>query len=251
MKEWIEPSVANAENTDLTSTLFNPDGSLKEGVDNVAKFQSIEFSCKQDGSSVAFVDGSSLATTQSQQQSINAIESKKTIKLRYDLPSKWTTNSGNSGVDLYVDRSEGFNDKACNHITVYRPSGSLTIDRLEKASSIGIAKVLNLPSELNVALEQADLISARTVTKKTNDSSETNGQRYFEFDMAVAPKTCGDSAENLGLGFCPYDSIYLLSATVRNEQPYVIALECDKNEWKRANADLRKVRSSFVVTEGA
>ena len=49
-------------------------------------------------------------------------------------------------------------------------------------------------------LAQADLVSGR----KRNEE----GTVYYDFDLAVAPKTCPDKqAENLGLGFCPYDRI--------------------------------------------
>jgi hypothetical protein len=88
-------------------------------------------------------------------------------------------------------------------------------------------------------LQGADLISGRTRSQ--------GGIKYYDFDMAVAPKTCGDSKENLGLGFCPFDSIYLLSAAVLDDGLYVLALECDKAEWKVANSDLKLVRSSFTV----
>jgi len=31
---------------------------------------------------------------------------------------------------------------------------------------------------------------------------------YYDFDLAIAPKVCTtNNAENLGLGFCPYDRI--------------------------------------------
>jgi hypothetical protein len=36
----------------------------------------------------------------------------------------------------------------------------------------------------------------------------------YEFDMASAPKAREDSKENLGVGFRPFDRIYLLSATL-------------------------------------
>ena len=59
--------------------------------------------------------------------------------------------------------------------------------------------------------------------------------------------------ENLGLGFCPYDNILLVSATVLNADStdggtlMVCVVECNKNEWKIGNTDLKRVRSSFIV----
>jgi hypothetical protein len=53
----------------------------------------------------------------------------------------------------------------------------------------------------------------------------------------------------LGLGFCPYDIIFLLSATTIGEYVYVFAIEATKDEWKRASAEIRRVRRSFRIEE--
>jgi hypothetical protein len=87
------------------------------------------------------------------------------------------------------------------------------------------------------ALKGADLLSGRT--RMQGDI------KFYDYDMALAPKTCGDSKENLGLGFCPFESIYLLSAVVLDDALYVMAVESNKDEWKVANSDLKRVRSSF------
>ena len=68
------------------------------------------------------------------------------------------------------------------------------------------------------------------------DDGETKKQKYYEFDLAVAPETCGQSAENLNLGFCPYDTIVLVSATIVDEKMMVCVVTCNKDIWKRANA---------------
>ena len=57
------------------------------------------------------------------------------------------------------------------------------------------------------------------------------------------------TSENLGLGFCPFDTIYLLSAAVLDDSLYVMSIQCNKDEWKVANSDLKRVRSSFVFDE--
>jgi hypothetical protein len=90
-------------------------------------------------------------------------------------------------------------------------------------------------------LKCADLVSERT--RRQGDI------KFYEFDLAVAPKNCGDSKDNLGLGFCPFDSIYLLSAAVVNDSLYVMAVQCQKAEWKVANSDLKRARSSFSFDE--
>ena len=228
---------ASAADNDLASSLFNPDGSLKEGVESEAKFRTVSISWREDAtddtnSLIRNDDGVDGKTT--------ASGSTNNVRLSYKLPLKWATGTDVSGDALYFDRTEGVNAKACRRITVFRPSGiDIPESRLDKASTVGIAESLGVPDDLTL-LRSADLISGRTVTR--------DGQRYYEFDLAVAPKTCDtNSKENLGLGFCPYDTIYLLSATIHNGRLYVMAIESDKAEWRRANSDLKLVRSSFAV----
>jgi hypothetical protein len=219
-------AVAHAEDeADLTTKMFNPDGSLKEGIESEAKCRSVELQWGSDSSTVTkAVDGNDVGGT----------SEGSSVSLSYKLPEKWDSK------DLYLDRSEGVNAKACNRITVYRAPGSASIDRLEKASRIGIGKALDVTDDLK-EIRTADLIGGRSVTKD-------DGQRYYEFDMAVAPETCDTKdADNLNLGFCPYNSIYLLSATILDDRLYVFCVQCDKSQWKRANSDLRRVRSSFQV----
>lgn len=215
-----KPAVAES---DMATQMFNPDGSLKEEMDLEVKFRTVAYSWDPSDSLVIGKDGSSSATG-------------STVRLNYQLPEKW----GSGSDDLYLDRSEGVNSRACDRIVVYQAPGKASIDRLEKASKTGIGKALDVIDELS-DINRADLMSGKTVNK--------DGQRYFEFEMAVAPTTCGDSKENLGLGFCPYDSIYLLSSTILNERLYVFAVECDKSEWKRSSSDIRRLRSSFLVSE--
>ena len=98
--------------------------------------------------------------------------------------------------ELYFDRTEGINAKACNRITVYKAPGKVTIDQLENAPTIGVAAALGATAMQDFEeLKTADLIGGR--------SSRNGSQKFFEFDMALAPKSCESSAENLGLGFCP------------------------------------------------
>lgn len=224
---WFTPLVSNAgDDSDLMSTMFNPDGSLKDAeADIEAKFRAVDFTFNGSANKLALnVDGVNDPST-----------SKGDIKLSYELPLKWDMSASK----LYFDRSEGVNAQACDKIIVYQAPGTVSIDRLEKATRVGIAKSLDVPDGDLQSLATADLINGRSVAK--------DGQRYFEFDMAVAPKTCDKSKEDLGLGFCPYDSIYLLSATVFDDRLYVLAMESNKDEWKRASADLKRVRSSFKV----
>jgi len=211
-----------AEEGDLTSQMFNADGSLKEGIENEAKFRTVTTSIDTAAERVVCVDGVS--------------PNKGSVQVTYELPLKWGEDGGN----LYFDRSEGINAKACNRIIVYQAPGKIPISQLEKATRIGIAKALDVTDDLAV-VKQADLIGGRTTI--------VDGQKYFQFDLGLAPKTCADSPDNLGLGFCPFESLYLLSGTVLDDRLYVFALQCDKDEWKRANAELRRVRSTFNVRQ--
>ena len=207
---------ATADDTDLTTQLFNPDGSLKdETMEIEAKMKTIQFQWDRSSDTLLLhQDGQSSSPTGSQ------------VKLSYDLPDKWAPG--------YMDRS----GKACERITVYQASGVVNADRLGNAPTLGVGQALKVPESLQ-PIRVADLIGGRSKYKE--------GQKYYEFDMGVAPKTCGNSSENLGLGFCPFETIYLLSATVLDDRLYVLALESNKDEWKRANSDLKRVRSSFTV----
>jgi hypothetical protein len=216
---------ADDEPTDLTSQLFNPDGSLKAIMDTEAKSRTVAIAWDDSDALHFHVDGVDSITPTSTTFDSN-------IRITYQLPEKW----GVSGSDLYLDKT--VDARACKAITVYQAPGRAPLERLQKASTVGIAQSLQVTDNLQ-GIRQADLIGGRTRV--------VNGQKYYEFDMGLAPKTCEDSKENLGLGFCPFDSVYLLSATILNDRLYVMAVECDKAEWKRANSDLKRVRSSFNV----
>lgn len=195
---------------DLTSQLFNPDGSLKEGVESEVKFRKVDFSWNAAG-----VDDDGLTVNR---DGVNIVTSggggsaasQNAVKITYELPLKWS--DGKDGDPIYFDRSEGTNAKACKRITVYRAPGPIDADRLEQATKLGVAKAFEVPRKdgggqpggpsLSLDLDrlyQTDVISAKTADRGTNT--------FYEFDLASAPSTCGESKENLGLGFCPYDLI--------------------------------------------
>ena len=177
----MEPSFA--DDTDLTSQLFNSDGSLKEGVESEVKYRDVKFMWDQSDSFAMNQDGMNVQDTKTGSQ----------YALSYQYPMRWS--DGKDGDSIYFDRSEGINKKAAKRVTLYQAPGKATDDRLQKATNIGVAKALDVPNELS-RLFKADIVSGRTVEK--------GDQKYFEFDMAAAPATCENSNENLGLGFCPY-----------------------------------------------
>ena len=266
------PSMANAgeeflykrdeSGADLTSQLFNPDGSLKDPNAVIVAQEKevvIPFSIPASPDSVIVnlsTDGSSPP----------ASDSATNIKATYKVPTKWNQEA-TSSLPLYYDSSEGKNGQSCDRITIYSVSAPKNIDMstLEKASKVGVAKSLFMSDISNGYFDQgvlkADLIGGRTSRKPIKSSSVPEGideQVYYEFDLAFAPLSCPDymegNKENLGLGFCPYDNILLVSATVLNNADsneggtlVVCVVECNKNEWKIGNTDLKRVRNSFVV----
>lgn len=216
-----------AEEGDLASQLFNVDGSLKDGVESEAKERSVEFSWDYSDNLILSEDGKNVGEAKLGNQ----------VRLSYSFPFKWS--DGKDGDDVYFDRSEGTNAKACKRITVFQAPGKADMTQLSKASTVGVAKSIGAPDSLK-RLYEADIISGRI--------SKRNDQTYYEFDMASAPESCGKSAENLGLGFCPYDNIFLVSATILEDRLYSIVVECDSTRiWKLASSDLKRTRSSFVV----
>lgn len=221
------PVIGNADD-DLTSQMFNPDGSLKQGDVEVAKTKLVAFDWDQSDNMMVNIDGKNTEGTSSGNK----------IRISYELPAKW-----GRGSDIYIDTSEGVNAPACKRITVYKAPGKASADRLEKATTIGVGKALQVTDDLG-KLATADIIGGRKRTLSSN-----NGEKYFDFDLASAPQKCDQSAskDDLGLGFCPYDTVFLISATILDESLYVMAIECDNLEWKQGNADLKRVRSSFSV----
>ena len=177
------PSLAASDDGDLTSQMFNSDGSLKEGYESEVKFRDVRFTWDQSDAFAMNVDGVNTADTKNGTQ----------YALYYQYPMRWS--DGTDGDQIYFDRSEGINKKATKGIAIYQAPGKVADDRLEKATTIGVAKALDIPKQLS-RLYKADIVSGRTVEK--------GNQVYYEFDMASAPETCGNSKENLGLGFCPY-----------------------------------------------
>lgn len=234
---------ANAivDDSDLTKQMFNEDGSLKEGIIDGSieakdRFVNVGFPTSlSSNSALVSVDGSPLQASDH-----------VTLNASYQVPTKWTNAPD------YLDTLLSTREKACERIAMFQVPGFFKdFTLLEKASTIGIAKALGLGSiQSGVfpnSLSSADLINGRKVTKPASDDQDKNVRTYYQFDLAVAPDTCGNSAENLGLGFCPYDTIVLLSATIIDERMMVFGVSCTKDEWKRSNADLKRVRNSFLV----
>ena len=222
---WAADEETDTSGGDMTKQLFNEDGSLREGEVEEAKFRTVDIAwpglSESDGKYLVCEDG-------------KAPDSGSGVRLSYKVPETWQQQANG-----YFDKSKssGTTNKVSEKITVYRAPGRVSLDRLAKAATIGVGEALFVPDNLSI-LRKADLLSGKT--RKQGDL------KFYDFDMASAPKECEMSPENLGLGFCPFDTIYLLSAVVIDDALYVIAVESDKSEWKVASADLKRIRSSFA-----
>lgn len=254
------------EKGDLTTELFNPDGSLRDPNSVVSaqdKILNIPFSLPTSINGISMnisTDGGQASP------STSSDDAKTTMIASYKLPLKWNQDA-TSQLPLYYDSSEGKNGPSCNRISIYSVSAPSNLDMktLEKASTNGVGKSLfmdQLPNNyFDKGVLKADLISGRTVRKPIKSLEVDGGvdeQTYYEFDLAFAPTECpdfsGGNKENLGLGFCPYDNIFLISATVLNDSDngksgtlMCCVVECNKDEWKMANSDIKRVRSSFTL----
>ena len=270
------PSITNAAEDyiyergakdDLTSQLYNPDGTLKDPTMAEAKETTVNLSFMIPSNTDSTHINIAIDGIQSTSSSVSDDVAATNVKAFYNLPIKWKRNESPQ-LPPYYDASEGKNGQACNRITVYSIStpNNLDMNTLEKASKVGVAKSLFMDQISNnyfdKGVQKSDLIGGRTVRKpiqSMENTDEMEEQIYYEFDLAFAPSECPDymagNKENLGLGFCPYDRIFLVSATVltNNDSKDKIGtlmcfvVECDKEEWKMANSDLRRVRSSYKV----
>jgi len=85
---------------------------------------------------------------------------------------------------------------------------------------------------------RADMLgSARRVAK--------DGQVYYDWEMVASPppKDCPSAVG------CLYpDHIYLMSATVRGGDLYVLSVDAFPENWRQAGNSLRRLRGSFEVT---
>lgn len=239
----LQPAVA-ADDGDLTSQMFNEDGSLKAIPDGKSQSEleaksrkiAINFPIQITDKAIVSVDGG---------KNPGGDNEDNFLKITYDVPEKWTDAPD------YIDTLLASGEKACDRIVVYQVPGVFKdFTKLEAATTIGVAKALSVDSlesgVLPSTLKSADIVNGRKINKVCGNNGDQC--KYYEFDLAMAPDNCDPKgAENLGLGFCPYNTIVLLSSTIISQRMFVFAIVCTKDEWKRSNADLKRVRSSFNV----
>lgn len=143
---------------DLTSQLFNEDGSPKEAVigaqDNTIN---LPFSLPTN------INGISInVATDGQSASPSTSEATTNVNASYKLPSKWNQDV-TSKLPLYYDSSEGKNGQSADRITVYSISApdNLDMKTLEKASTVGVAKSLFMDQIPNSYYDKGVLESPR------------------------------------------------------------------------------------------
>lgn len=294
VRQQQDPSAAAA--FDLTTQLFNPDGSIKDkDADVEAKSRLVSFQWQDvapNSNNNVAVNGKNTTPKQTTpaagSSSLDASSSfsSSVITLSYNLPAKWSADYIDTSVTTTTSSSSSAapksnNSKRCQRIVVYQVPGPVSADRLAQATRMGVAEALEFPAVLDndsdtndnagntgSALAAADIIGGRSFKIPVATGNDSKQQQvYYEFDLAVAPKTCsGQDADDLRLGFCPYERIILLSATLVPLQPaenseqqqpppqyslYVCSVEATKDQWKQSNAELRRIRSSFRVVRGA
>mmetsp|Transcript_31326 Transcript_31326/g.63554 ORF Transcript_31326/g.63554 Transcript_31326/m.63554 type:complete len:252 (+) Transcript_31326:79-834(+) len=116
-----------------------------------------------------------------------------------------------------------------------KPTALTTIEDLGKIERTDAAEVLGLPE-----LKRADLVAASV--RRAPD-----GNVYYSWDLALAPKECPPGDEFGGALGCSYDRIFLVSATVVKGKLHTLFMQAKAQEWKGHGLALRKLRDSFTV----
>ena len=291
----------NNNNNSLTTQLFNPDGSLKDTNQIIAAQERTIQLIPTNAPQIVWVDGilSSSSSSSNRVSSNAVITPHSNSLLQYNVPMKWDND--------YIDSTT--KERACTRIYTYRipyPNRSGAVSTMTSDSETNKRRIINYSSSnsANRRLQFSDILNALPnddiirqslmsadvmggnvrrssvasgVTTATTATKTSTDRIYSDFDLAVAPTTCsGGENEDLRLGFCPYDRIFLISATTMDDVPVtltsestigdlsniradddaksspsylsILIVESTRSEWQRANADLRRVRGSFIVT---
>ena len=195
-----------SENGDLTTELFNEDGSLRDPNSVVSaqdKLLNVPFSLTTSANGISMnisTDGGLASPSTS--------DAKTTMIASYKLPVKWNQDE-TSQLPLYYDSSEGKNGPSCNRISIYSVSAPSNLDMktLEKASTIGVGKSLfmdQLPNNyFDKGVLKADLISGRTVRKPIKSLEVEGGVDELDINrlsdlIELKYKTIHDGQKALG-----------------------------------------------------
>ena len=129
------------------------------------------------------------------------------------------------------------NGKVVQNVSLFHSPkyATASIADLGKPENVSVAKALGL--EGDDTYRRADMLgSAKRVAK--------DGQVYYDWEMVASPppKDCPSAVG------CLYpDHIYLMSATVRGGDLYVLSVDAFPENWRQAGNSLRRLRGSFEV----
>jgi len=156
----------------------------------------------------------------------------------FDVPDVWrkTASDAESGTFAFSNPVSG---KVLDQIIVREfeaPQGITSTKDLGKIEKIKPSKAFGATKEVDAA----DMVAA-AVRKGTGSKTV-----FYDFDFAIAPKTCSRENEML-VGSCMYEKIILLSCCVTNGGIYVLEISASSEEWKKNGPSLRSVRDSFNV----
>ena len=154
-------------------------------------------------------------------------------------PKTVTVGSGANAASLatWTDVVDPVNGKVIQGVSLFVTPGYRTPDitDLGAPENVPVAKALGLDGD--DSYRRADMLgSARRVA--------ADGQVYYDWEMVASPppKQCPSAVG------CLYpDHIYLMSATVRDGDLYVLSVDAFPENWRQAGNNLRRVRGSFEV----
>eukprot|EP00978_Attheya_sp_CCMP212_P031383 scaffold118374_cov42-Attheya_sp.AAC.1 len=129
------------ESEDLTSQLYNPDGSLKsQDIPEEAKSRTITI--KLGPGSVA-TDGVVVNNKKADSSGGDGAINEGLLEISYEVPTKWSQDY------MYLNPTKGVTVQACDHIYAYSVPYDASVLPLSKASTAGVAKTLQLGTVLS------------------------------------------------------------------------------------------------------
>ena len=168
------------------------------------------------------------------------------MQASFEVSSLWSVSpktvvvgSGAKDASLatWTDVVDPVNGKVIQGVSMFVTPGYRTpnITDLGAPENVPVAKALGLDGD--DSYRRADMLgSAKRVAP--------DGQTYYDWEMVASPppKQCPSAVG------CLYpDHIYLMSATVRDGDLYVLSVDAFPENWRQAGNNLRRVRGSFEV----
>mmetsp|Transcript_18886 Transcript_18886/g.39301 ORF Transcript_18886/g.39301 Transcript_18886/m.39301 type:complete len:242 (+) Transcript_18886:6-731(+) len=163
-----------------------------------------------------------------------------TSQYSYQVPSKW------QGDGPFIDISYPDKPSACTSLSVMKLGADVSLSDLGGDVN-KICEAFDVPAttpdgtltDKKNKWKGIDLIAG---AKRTKD-----GRTYYDYDLAYAPSKCDNSGvgANLGLGFCPYQMVFVVSGC----DGYGFQAKANAKEWKVGNGDIKGIRASWTVND--